>query len=99
MEKSNERAAVETGSVDNFLGAGFLAGTGENNSGPLAWSMIDFFCGNLGCLACGAFARVGVTIKEWEIGTTDIDSQLMALLDCCCHRSQVDGDPVDLAWC
>ena len=63
------------------LGAGFLAGTGKNNAGPLAWSVIDFFRGNLGCLACGAFASVGVTVEEWKIGTADIDSQVVIFLD------------------
>ena len=60
--------------------------------------MIDFFRGNLGCLACGAFASVSVTVEEWEVGTTDIDSQVVIFLDGCGHGTQVNGDSVDLAW-
>ncbi len=59
--------------------------------------MVDLFGGDGGLVAEDAFGGVWVAVVEGEIGSADVDAQLVSGSDGCCDRAKVDADFVDLA--
>ena len=59
--------------------------------------MVDLLGGDGGFVAEDAFGGVWVAVVEGEIGSTDVDAQLVSGSDGCGDRAKVDADFVDLA--
>ena len=58
---------------------------------------MDLLGGDGGLVAEDAFGGVWVAVVEGEIGSADVDAQLVSGSDGCCDRAEVDADFVDLA--